>query len=843
MTYHQQGPPALPPRAIRWMRATGAVAIATGMLVIAGWIFDLTLLKSVLPGLVTMKFNTAVAFTLVGAALVSASSGRPAVRTASTMLAASAALIALVSISQSWLGYEAGIDEFFFRDATAVTLHPGRMAQPTGAGLMVVAAAVVMLRARQRARLVLSFMAAAIACFAWLNVIGYFYNVTTLMTPTTRVPMALHTSALLGLLLGIAAVVLARDQWAEVLFADSPAADAARRLVPVALLLPVFLGWFRKRGEDLGLYDGAMGVAIFALLFVMILVALVLRFAHQLHRDTEARRGVERELQRTSARLSTVFDSVGHAVFVITGNGNLVVFSRTAERMTGVSAADASGRHVVSLHAAAEQEDALRWYEEVVSAGGSAEREWLWMRADGSTLDVRITLNPVQDGSGDIDGFVGVAADITARKEADRVINEARVAAEEANRQKSRFLANMSHELRTPLNGIIGFAYLLRQTTGGGLTPDQLRHVSVIETSARHLLQLINDILDLSKIESGKFTPEIAMVDVEATIEGCRGVVAATAAEKGVVIEIERPSAPLLVAGDEKMLRQIMLNLLSNAVKFTPAGGRVTVSISAATPRRVSLRVSDTGIGIDPADHMRIFSAFEQVDTHYSRDQEGTGLGLTLTKKLVELQGGTIRVESKGSGRGSTFIVELPEWQPIASAAFDEKAFAEGDGPLILVGEDDAASREIIARALASGGYRVVFAATTTQLVRMARELSPSAITLDIVMPPDNGWEALRQLKEDDVTRQLPVVVISIVEERMLAFSLGASDYLVKPVDPSDVRRTVERLLEGDRERRRILVVDDDPAVRERASTASRRESPASTRCSAAKGSTAGTRC
>jgi signal transduction histidine kinase/CheY-like chemotaxis protein len=382
-----------------------------------------------------------------------------------------------------------------------------------------------------------------------------------------------------------------------------------------------------------------------------------------------------------------------------------------------------------------------------------------------------------------------------------------------ASQMKSAFLANMSHELRTPLNSIMGFSQLLVGEDFGPLNQRQVRYLGHITASGRDLLGLVNDILDLSKVEAGQMELHVESIEARGLVVTVLETVEPLAAEKQIEIT-SRVAAGTELTADRAKLRQMLLNLLSNAIKFTPQAGRVSI-VARQVKEQVEFAVSDTGIGMAAEDIGRIFDEFVQLEAGTRRQQGGTGLGLALTKRFAELHGGDIRVESS-PGRGSTFLLRLPIHQPNAVAAAEARSISAADPsrPLILVVEDDFKAAGLLARLLEAGGFRTDIASSGTDALKKARELTPSAITLDILLPGLDGWEVLTQLKRDQATRDIPIVVVSMVDNPELARALGALDYFVKPVDG---RALVSRL----REYRitanvraddvRLLVIDDEP--------------------------------
>ena len=390
---------------------------------------------------------------------------------------------------------------------------------------------------------------------------------------------------------------------------------------------------------------------------------------------------------------------------------------------------------------------------------------------------------------------------------------------ETASRAKSDFLANMSHELRTPLNAIIGFSEVLLEQMFGPLNDKQAEYLGDIVTSGRHLLLLINDTLDLSKIEAGKMELELATFALPAVLEDGVTMVRERAARHRIECSVDAGPGLDGVQADERKVKQVVFNLLSNAVKFTPDGGRVEVRA-----RRMGdwaeVAVTDTGVGIDPADQARIFQEFQQAGV-----QEGSGLGLTLARSLVLLHGGDLSVESE-PGVGSTFTCTLPIRQPaVPETAGSEPtpapvttpdAHPSKAGPAtVLVIEDDPRSVELLTLYLESDGFEVVACGNGLAGMETARRLRPAAIVLDIKLPLLSGWDFLGMVKADETTARFPVVIVSMLDERGKGLALGAADYLVKPVSREDLLATLRPIIAARSEdgSGKVLAIDDDPAA------------------------------
>jgi PAS domain S-box-containing protein len=437
---------------------------------------------------------------------------------------------------------------------------------------------------------------------------------------------------------------------------------------------------------------------------------------------------------------------------------------------------------------------------------------------DGHEFPVEISISPVQVGSKYI--FNAFLRDVTEAKNAQRQIEEQNqqletrsLEVQKATRLKSEFLASMSHELRTPLNAILGFSDLLADDTAGALNPKQRRFIGHVRNGATHLLALINDILDLSKIEAGQLEVFPENISLQHALSEVLPQLQPLIDKRKMDLDVTREQ--FMVYADRLRLKQVLYNLLSNAVKFTPETG--SISVAAHTEGdSVHISVADTGVGVRKEDQAAIFEEFRQVGESARGIKEGTGLGLAITRRLVEQQGGTISIESE-LGKGAKFTFTLPVGQHKVLAEVPGAAIAasplKSKRPTVLVVDDKAQERELLASYLAPEGYRIVTAASGDEAISMARDLRPDVITLDILMPTGSGWEMLYRLRNTPETSKIPIVVVSIVDQRHLGFSLGAAEYLVKPVSREILLEALGRHIIADRDGKAsftCLVIDDD---------------------------------
>ncbi|HVG48916.1 MAG TPA: response regulator [Rubellimicrobium sp.] len=396
---------------------------------------------------------------------------------------------------------------------------------------------------------------------------------------------------------------------------------------------------------------------------------------------------------------------------------------------------------------------------------------------------------------------------------------KARDEAAAANKAKSAFLANMSHELRTPLNAIIGYSEMLLEEAED-LGQDELKpDLDKIRGAGKHLLSLINDILDLSKIEAGKMDIFTEKFDVGAIVAEVQATIEPLVARNGNMLTVLAAADLGAMHSDQVKVRQILFNLLSNATKFTKAG-RITLEVrrlSASDGDRLEFKVSDTGIGMTPEQTGRLFQAFSQADASTSRNYGGTGLGLVITRHFCRMLGGDVALTSE-PGKGSTFTIMLPEACPGVLDPEPAVQAAEGQAGTVLVIDDERATHQLLERELGARGYRVVHASGGVKGLRLAREIRPDAITLDVIMPEMDGWTVLRELKADPELCGIPVILVTMLGDREMGYALGATDYLTKPIDVRSLAQVLDRHRAGmieNAQKDRVLVIDDDPATRE----------------------------
>lgn len=538
------------------------------------------------------------------------------------------------------------------------------------------------------------------------------------------------------------------------------------------------------------------------------------------------------ELAVAGQRFSLLLEAAPDSILEVDAQGKIVVANTEAARMFQYSREELTGLPIEALlperFRGGHLSHRMHYASNPVRRPMGAGLDLFAVRKDGTELAVDINLSPLNDGveNGHVMCVVRDVSQRRGNEEKIRVLNQrlerrsSELAAlnqelslrnqevERANRLKSEFLASMSHELRTPLNTILGFSELLSEENAGILNEKQKRFLNHIQRDASHLLELINDVLDLSKVEAGrlelrpeKFPMAVAAAEVLTSVRPL-------SATKGIALDSDLDTE-LILNADRLRFKEILYNLLSNAIKFTPSGGRVWIE-SSLFDGSVCIMVGDTGIGISSQDQEPIFESFRQASATTKGVREGTGLGLAITKRLVEHHGGKIWVESE-PGRGSRFFFTLPLTEA------DEEALLPSQGltsQLLLLASHVTAFRDELLPDLQQEGFRTETAASGADAFQKTKELRPDLVLLDMELLGRSGWEILHELKTSPETRAIPVVILSPNDERKMGIALGAAECLVKPITGAALVQAVRRILNPEGALR-VLIVDDDVQTRE----------------------------
>jgi len=561
--------------------------------------------------------------------------------------------------------------------------------------------------------------------------------------------------------------------------------------------------------------------------------------------DNTARKQVEQERKKLDQRVRdqqfytrSLIESNIDALMTTDPRGIITDVNKQMESLTGCTRDELIGAPFKDYFTDPDRAEAA--ISRVLAEGKVTNYELTARAMNGALTVVSYNATTFYNRGRRLQGVFAAARDVTELKRFEQTLQQKNVELEEASRMKSEFLANMSHELRTPLNAIMGFSEVLRDGLMGQMTDPQRGLAVKIFTSGQHLLSLINDILDLSKVEAGKMTLDLERVQVPSLFSNCLSIVRERAASRRINLVMDIADGLGSIQADTRKMKQIVYNLLSNAVKFSHDGGQVTLSAARVTRAAVGrlpatwagrcfplagrghedfleITVCDTGIGISPEGLTHLFTPFSQVDSGLARKFEGTGLGLALVKLLAELHGGTVAVHSS-VGEGSCFTVWVPasEEGQRAPGAVPEavRPRAQAGAGIALVVEDDAKSAELISLQLEAEGFTVLHADSAEAALRLAVQQPLSLITLDIMLPNMDGWELLDRLRRVPELVRVPVVIVSIVAERNRGFALGASAIMQKPLSRQELSETLADLgflpiPSG--QALTVLAIDDDP--------------------------------
>lgn len=506
------------------------------------------------------------------------------------------------------------------------------------------------------------------------------------------------------------------------------------------------------------------------------------------------------ELVKESERAVAILASAVDGFVVLDEKGKIANLNAAAESILNISEKEALGKSPTELPLSEEFLDLFSRGELLTAEDRRTERE-LMTESDGEGLCLKVIARPIYDRRHSLLGHLVVMRDVTVEKRIDQM--------------KSDFISMVSHELRTPLTSIKGYVDLILEGDVGEINDMQREFLEIVKQNGDRLVGLINDLLDLSRIESGRVQLRKDPVDLDKAIEHAIDTAKTLAEEKGQMLSITKPDRLPIIIGDADRITQILVNLLSNAVKFTPNGGSIELRADA-DDRLVTISVSDTGIGISPTDQAKLFDKFFRVDNSLTREVGGTGLGLSIVKTLVEAHGGQIWVESE-LGKGSTFAFSLPVVGSLE--AVEEEApirkEAAADGRSVLVVDDEIDIVKLIQLQLEKEGYRVLTALSGEEALEIARREKPDVITLDVLMEGINGFEVIRRMSEDPITADIPVIVISVICDEDQCYTFGGASYLSKPIDREKLSLAVKRLTarESEKERIFVLVIDDGGGI------------------------------
>ena len=563
--------------------------------------------------------------------------------------------------------------------------------------------------------------------------------------------------------------------------------------------------------------------------------------------DNTARKQVEEERKKLDQRLRdqhfytrSLVESNIDALMTTDSCGIITDVNKQTEALTGCTRDELIGAPFKNYFTDSNRAEA--GINRVLNEGKVTNYELTARARDGTLTVVSYNATTFYDRDRSLQGVFAAARDMTELKLIERALQQKNVEVEEASRMKSEFLANMSHELRTPLNAIMGFSEVLRDGLLGEMTAQQRGLIGNIFSGGEHLLALINDILDLSKVEAGKMTLDLEPVQVSSLFVNSLSIIREKATTRRIRLSMDAAEDLGSIQADARKVKQIIYNLLSNAVKFTHEGGHVTLRVGRVPRAEVGrssgpwmartfpladnefadflkISVTDSGIGISPEGLERLFTPFSQIDSGLARKFEGTGLGLAMVKLLAELHGGAVGVES-AVGQGSCFTAWLPLREPerVTLASANPPAAPRIDAmegaPTALVVEDDFKSAELIRLHLEAEGFKVLHAASAETALVLAVQQPLSLLTVDIMLPNMDGWEFIGHIKQVPALMHIPVVIISVVADRNRGFALGASAIMQKPISRQALSESLVELgllPRSQGQTLKVLLVDDDP--------------------------------
>jgi PAS domain S-box-containing protein len=802
----------------RFSRMASLFAVLVGALVLFGWVFDVNELKSVYGG-ITMKANAALSFLLAGASLwATDANDRRFFMRSGQVCAALVAFIGALTLSQHLTGWNLGIDQLLFTEpeGALATTSPGRMGPFASSCFTLIGAALLLLHARRAVSLA-QVLALVVCLLGLLPMIGYAYSAEALYGIAHYTGIALHTAVTLFILgLGLLSVRADRGLLA-VISEDRPGGQMARRLILAAVLVPFLLGWLRLTAQRAGYFDLGFGTAILVLSIIVFFLAIIWQSAAQLS-HTEQRRlaaeSVVREKEEGLRQQAALIELSYEPIFIWDTEKGIIEWNKGCEQLYGYTRDEAVGQsnhQLLGTVFPTSLEDQLQ----MLTRDGYWSGELRHRTRDGSEVIVESRQQLIESNGKRL--VLETNYDITERKRAEAEREQLlereqalRAEAELSNRMKDEFLATVSHELRTPLTAILGWAAMLRK---GALDDSTAKRALVaIERNARAQAQLVEDLLDVSRVISGKLRLDVKPTDLMLVIKSALDSVRPAADAKGIQLRLVLEPAASHIQADAARLQQVVWNLLSNAIKFTGQGGQVEVKLEK-TAKDARISVHDTGEGISPEFLPHVFDRFQQADGTTTRRHGGLGLGLAIVRHLVEMHGGSVEAQSKGLGRGATFIVQLPLLAAPANVVSqaldedklhadvpDEKGAANLHGLRVLAVDDEPDTRDMLRVVLERHGAEVMAVGSAREALDALLRWRPDVLVSDIGMPEEDGYSLIEKVRALETVQGSATPAIALtgyvrVEERARALAAGYQMFVPKPFEAGELASVIANLV------------------------------------------------
>lgn len=801
------------------------VAFIGGAVTLFGWLTGLPRLTDWDGDGIAMLANTSLAMAVAGAGalllLHEAIRLRRAGRIAIVALGSIAAVIGGLTLVQHITGLNVGVDTFLVRPAWGerAAASPGRMGPPASTTFLILGTVLILGtfrrgQAARRAAAILALVATIPPLVAWT---AYFYGADPLFSLPKYTGIARQTSALLLLLTG--AMVVAIDEFGigALLKRRDAAGAMVRRLLPLVIAVLFLTGWLGYRGFDAGLYAKEFGDAVLTVVRIVMFVALLWWTAHAIGAQIERRRSVEAALTESQERFRVMVDAIPQLAWMARPDGWIYWYNRRWYEYTGTTPEQMEGWGWQSVHDPASLPGVMERWKASIATGQPFDMVFPLRGADGVFRPFLTRVEAVRNSRGEVLHWFGTNTDISEQQSAQDALRQ-------TNRIKDEFLATLSHELRTPMSAILGWSQMLRAGSGGkAATVADLEHgLEVIERNARLQSQIIEDLLEMSRILSGKVRLDVQSINLDDVVRAAVDAIRPSAEVKGIRLQLVSDPNIREVRGDPNRLQQVFYNLLTNAVKFTPKGGRIQVAVQRVNSH-VEVSVSDSGIGIKPEFLHLVFERFRQQDASTTRSFGGLGLGLSISKQLVELHGGSIHAASAGEGLGATFTVQLPVAAAVLSPTDDgaeagirvhpaaamwerPQAAAQADeqhlrGLTVLVVDDERDARELLKRMLESRGAAVTTAASGADALEYLKAHRPSMLVCDIGMPGMDGYELIRTIRAlpPEQGGKLPAIALTAFarsEDRTRSIRSGFQMHLSKPVETAELLASIDRLSE-----------------------------------------------